>query len=423
MKFDLDSLAVAELLAGAGGCKLTENEGTYHLVPRRPIVAGNLTISADEIERLIKKIQDKEVSDDTVLYNDFSYEVAVREEAPIPFRRFREEKIEVRDEEGKLTYELSQGSDEYLVWFLARISQEGAIRDWLIPPPPTGRVLEPDRRLSALDFLRLTAARFLTLKVCAETKTPLRQLVRLTHSFLFQLGYNLDMAFVPYKSLEEMSRRSRITRMRRRRTEEIDPPRRLYPEELIHHYLLSVSTDNPVIGFLSYYHILEHFFEAVFNDELIENVRKELTHPGFSYKRKKDIDQLIKLVRRSIQIRSDTVTFSESEALRLCLKRFVNIAELIAKLNEYDPKLVVYYRDNKVTFSDGIAVNLQASDTEEILKQLSRRIYATRNALVHSKNSDVSKYTPFVDERVLIKEVPLMRFIAEMVILSESTVL
>ena len=35
---------------------------------------------------------------------------------------------------------------------------------------------------------------------------------------------------------------------------------------------------------------------------------------------------------------------------------------------------------------------------------------------------DKPKYTPFKDDRILVKEIPLMRFISEMVILSESSI-
>jgi hypothetical protein len=75
-----------------------------------------------------------------------------------------------------------------------------------------------------------------------------------------------------------------------------------------------------------------------------------------------------------------------------------------------------------VEFSGGNEVDIQDADEEGVFKLLTRRIYSTRNALVHSKDSDKSKYTPFKDDRILVKEVPLMRFIAEMVVLKESVV-
>jgi hypothetical protein len=126
---------------------------------------------------------------------------------------------------------------------------------------------------------------------------------------------NLDVALVPQRLLEEIVRHGRISRMRRSRLEELDPPRRTYNEDLVQHYLLAVSTENPVIEYLSYYHIFEHFFESVFNEDLVESIKDKITDPGFSYNRKKDINKLISTIKKSLQIRSETITFSEAEAL------------------------------------------------------------------------------------------------------------
>lgn len=168
--------------------------------------------------------------------------------------------------------------------------------------------------------------------------------------------------------------------------------------------------------------MLEHFFESVFNDDLIESVRSSITDPGFSYKRKKDIGQLINSIKRALQIRSETITFSEVEALRLCIVKFVDLNELKQKLEAYDDTLIEFYRVNKVDFSAGVEVDFDSTDIEQVYKSLTKRIYSTRNALAHSKDGEKSKYTPFKDDRSLVKEVPLMRFISEMVILKESTV-
>ena len=92
------------------------------------------------------------------------------------------------------------------------------------------------------------------------------------------------------------------------------------------------------------------------------------------------------------------------------------------KLNEYDDTLLKYYKNTKVVFSAGVEVDIESGDVEAVIKSLAKRIYATRNALVHSKEGDKTKYTPFKDDRMLVKEVPLMRFISEMVIISESSV-
>ncbi len=416
---------IIELLAEFVRGDITEDTDQYIVTVNRRETSFNLHAKFSDLEEVSAKLSALTINDETALYSDTGYEVIVREESVGPMRRIRDDKIEVNNEENGLRYELSSSSDAYLIWLLGEMKQNLSPRDSRFGfyfSPRAERQLEEKDEVDILTFIRLTSMRFLTLKIASDKKTSPSQYSKLTHSFLFHIGYNLDVALVPQRLLEEIARRSRITRMRRSRSEEIDPPRRTYNEDLVQHYLLAVSTDNPVIEYLSYYHVLEHFYEAVFNDDLIESIKNQITDPGFSYKRKKDIGQLVGKIKRSLQIRSETITFSESEALRLCLLKYVTLSELKSKLSEYDETILDYYKTTKVDFSAGIEVDLTNCDEEVVIKKLSQRIYATRNALVHSKDGDKSKYTPFKDDRILVREVPLMRFIAEMVILDESSV-
>jgi len=386
----------------------------------------SVTISSTEIALIIEQLTKLNIHEETALFDDYNYEVIVREESTSSIRRFRDDEINVENNEAEISYNLSPASDVYLIWLLNEIRTKLSPRDFrfgFYSSPRIDRLFQETDNVSVFEYIRLTSFRLLTLKLKTIKKTSSFQFSKLTHSFLFHIGYNLDIALVPQKLLEELARSGRITRMRRSRIEELDPPRRTYTDNLVQHYLLAVSTDNPVIEYLSYYHILEHFFEAVFNDDLINSIKLKITDPSFSYKRTKDITSLVKTIKKSLQIRSETITFSESEALKLCLYKFVDIADLKIKLNEYDDTLIEYYKSNKVHFSSGIEVNLEDEDIDKLLKSLTKRIYSTRNSLVHSKDGDSSNYTPFKDDRTLVKEVPLMRFISEMVILKESNIL
>jgi hypothetical protein len=380
------------------------------------------------LQSLLTLIAAKEISDETGLYSETIYEIIVSEEGRYPSFRMRDDYIRVSDAESGMTYEVSPASDEYLLWLVCTASTKGSLRDLgfgtVINRHRLSRELgaEPQPMLSVFDVLRLMLIRTVTLKLVSSTKQSLRRFQTATYSFLFHLAYNLDLALVPQRFLEEVSRRGRISRIRRSTPDELDPPRRSYNEDLVNHYILATSTDSPTIQFLSYYHVLEHFFESVFNDDLVEQIKTSITQPGFSYKRKKDVGQLINTIKKSLQIRSETITFSESEALRLSLVKFIDITQLVNKLDEYDPALVDYYASNEVPFSKGATVALRSGDSDRIAKDLTRRIYATRNSLVHSKDGDKARYIPFKDERSLVSEVPLMRFISEMVILAVSEI-
>ena len=397
---------------------------------------GGFHFSSSRLEGLVKgfpagQLQEKldvfnafSVYEETALVTDYSYEIFVEEESPLRFRRFRDERLFVVENDDGLEYDLSPVSDTYLIWMLSNAESDRSVRDFgfgFISSYRADRLRAEHEALDPFDALRLLSGnRLLTLKVKSSARLSARKLQLLASSFLFHIAFNLDIAFVPVRFLEGISSRGRISRMRRSRIDEIDPPRRVYSEDLVAHYLLAISTDSPAVKFLSYYHVLEHFFESIFNDELIEKVRSHLTHPGFSYRRKKDVSGLIDNVKKSLQIRSETITFSESEALRLTLDRYIDLKELIEKINDYSASLLDYYRGTEVPFSRAAAVDLEFQDRGVVVRNLSKRIYATRNSLVHSKDGDKQRYVPFKDERFLIPEIPLMRFISEQVILQNS---
>ena len=65
----------------------------------------------------------------------------------------------------------------------------------------------------------------------------------------------------------------------------ISAPRRIYKKELVEQYNMASISDDPFIKYLCYYHILEHFYEAVYKENLINAVRDILTSPVFSIKK------------------------------------------------------------------------------------------------------------------------------------------
>jgi hypothetical protein len=351
--------------------------------------------------------------------------VEVREESYISRlrMRFRKDTLNIDDQDNLIKYTLASPSNEYLLFLLLKVSGITSPRA-LTGPAPLMRLTEraSEEIADVFDLLRRSLPRFFTLRLESGRNRTSNEYEKYASAFLFQLSYNLDTSFVPQRHLEELVRSGRITIIRRSNPSEIDPPRRHYIPDLIYHYQLAVASDNPFLEFISYYHIAEHFFESVFNEDLIERIRIKITQPDFSYKRQKDIGGLIKDISKSLQIRNEKVTFSESEALRLTIYKFVDLDDLRDKVNNYDNALLDYYRQTKVSFSDGDTVDLREADQQAVIKKLSARIYKTRNAVVHSKESDKVRYVPFRDDRNLVKEVPLLRFIAEQIIIGSSNV-
>ena len=75
----------------------------------------------------------------------------------------------------------------------------------------------------------------------------------------------------------------------------------------------------------------------------------------------------------------------------------------------------------KVEFSDGNIIIFSNEDEKQYIDSLTNRIYKTRNAIVHSKESFTegkknNKYQPIKDDKELFTEIELIQVIAEIII-------
>lgn len=386
----------------------------------------HISVDIDYINSLVEMLSRKHLAELT-LYDKTSCELLVREESASPFfGRNRDDQIRVGDDEQKIQYELSAPSDLYIIFLLDQLIESGVSRRYLrpgfLPSILRRRIEQGENAFNIFDYLRFAGLRYPTVKLTSTTNRSLADFHVLITSFSFQLSFNLDLAIVPQRSLVEFARGARLSAFRRANPETLDPPRRSYSQDLVYHYQMGLAAESPFVAYLSYYHVAEHFFESVFNDEIVESIRRRLTQPGFSYKRKKDIGVLIQDVKKAFQIRAENVTFNEKEALKITMERFVPIQQLASQLKSFDEALFNYYKSDEVAFSKGCSIPFDDPDPKNIYKALASRIYLTRNSLVHSKDGDKSRYTPFNDDSALSMEIPLLRFIAESIIIENSTI-
>jgi len=381
-------------------------------------------IELSVLDEVISKLENFEIYGETTLTTSHTYEVLVREESRFsPLRRNNgHDYLTIDDQENGLIYKLARPSNEYVLFLIDKASAVDNPR--ALTSPAVERIIERSKEEghSGIDLVRSCLPRFMTIQIVSTKARQKSEFEKFGTAFLFNFSYNTDSALVQQRNFDELLRTGRITRTRRVSIDELDAPRRHYVTDLIHHYQLAVGSDNPMLEFISYYHIAEHFFEAVFHDDLIENIRTKITSADFSYKRKKDISVLIKHISKSVKHRDESVTFSEQEALRLTILNYCDLEGLKSKIIDYDSNLIDYYKSTTVEFSAGNTVDFDDLDHEKIVKHLAFRIYKTRNAVVHSKDSDKSKYTPFRDDTHLVKEVPLIRFISEQIIFKTSSV-
>jgi len=272
-----------------------------------------------------------------------------------------------------------------------------------------------------LELIKEIIPRMETIQIDSKLDCDLYKFEKLIYAFIFNLGYNKDYTIMPLRFLNEFIQPYRMARLRRTNTGDIEAPKRTYSNELILHYQKGISSESIDHQFLSFYHVIEHFYEKVYNDDVLAKVRSELTKPSFSYKRTSDLTSLIGIIQKRLKYKNDEFLINELEALELTLKKFVpDLVELKQNIEKYNPELIQYFKANIVPFSNGNKVNFESENVEEIYKNLAKRIYYTRNCIVHSKESDKVKYVPFKDDKDLLNENYLLRILVETVIINDS---
>lgn len=353
------------------------------------------------------------------IYESKFYEVSVVQSNK--FFIARNETIAKKDNINGIDYNLGSPSDEYLLFFVKNLfilaQTEDISRPMFLHRLNNKNVGDTHE---LFEILKEIIPRFKTLQISTLAANSLKDFENKCSSFLFTIGYNTDISFLPNNITEEFTRALRIGRIRRSNMEDIEAPKRVYIQDLILFYQKGISSESVDLQFLSFYHILENFFEKIYNEDLIQTIQSTLTSPSFSYKRGKDLNSLVQIIQDKLRYKNEEFQINEPEALRLVLDNFINdFNEIKTEISIYDPQLLLHYKSSEVSFSKGNKVNFD-EDREVILKNLRERIYKTRNSIVHSKETDKSKYLPFKHDKELSKEIILMRIIAEKIVIGSS---
>jgi hypothetical protein len=381
-------------------------------------------ISNQELGTIIGELESVSIIEELGLVGDRSYEIMLREHSPLRSRIFDDIPL-IEDLENKVSYLLDEPSSSYMLFILMKFSDENMFRYLfrrvLLSTLITRMLRETEYALSPFDILK-RIIRFQTLRVTSQVNYNATSFANFSNSYLFSLGYNLDLALIPVKATDDLIRSSRIRRIRDSDPDHLTAPRKYYNSDLIHYYQLGISANSPTLEFISFYHVIEHFFDYVYEEDKIDKVRDKITSESFSYKKDKDIKDLIKIITSTRNISQEPIKIVEIEALRLTLVKFIpNYQDLLDIIDEYDNGLKEYYSKNEVAFCRGSKVNL--IDQSAFYVTLSSRIYAIRNSIVHSKEGEKSRFIPFKDDAALAKEVPVMRFIAEIIINASAKIM
>lgn len=356
--------------------------------------------------------------------NNNSYEVIIYQTNKMIRRllpyKFEERIIStnIKDSMNNIEYKFQEISD-VMVWnIIKEIDLESLKRTFMIFPPR----LREDEGENFFNLLRVYFRNPYSLIVSYNKDIDKNKLNDYINSFLFNFCYNYGYSFRIMNSLDELLNIRYRNKNSSYKSEELDAPRLLYKQDLTEQYHMAVSSEDPFVQFIGFYHIMEYFYEEIYKEGVVNNVKEILLDPGFSTKRKKDIMKLVDLINKK---RTESTVGSELEALELTLRKYIDIEKIIEKLNEIDKDIIEYYKNNKVNFSNGDAIDL-IGDKKHIFKKLANRVYKTRNSLVHSKSNEVRLnergiYKPFKDSKALLKEIPLLKVISEEIIIKSAS--
>ena len=390
-----------------------------------------IKIKDDEFEQIYKKVcspRSEEIEEIELITNDTyetyeTYELAINIDYPAIRKKLP---VVSRDDENQIDYEIGYYSIEYFVYLVKLFLEKnpGSVRN------PFRVQSERNKRSGLLeyenkenDWKKAVTQQLgeLSLRVRTTKQNEINQLRRKKTAFVFEFMYKNSISISEYRNLDEIFPLIEMVGF----VPEFKSvtPRREYVNDVIEYYRRAISSKDPYIKFISFYHVMEYFFDEIYKKKMIADLQDKITSPGFSYRNEEKIYDIVKFVQKRISKNGELGQGKELESLKCLLNHYVEVEELKKRINEIDSESEQYYQNNEVSFSSK-APEIQWNDAEDVLKKIAQRIYYTRNALVHSKSGKRGEiYNPYSDERKLQREIPLVKAVAEMIIINSSVVI
>lgn len=361
------------------------------------------------------------------LYTGYDYEVGI--DLDYPMMRNQEFPVISEDTANSIQYELGFPTIEYCIYLLMQIKdtmnqQQG--RNSRMLPMRLRRTF--DRYVGNNDTISLATLLpkmigelSLKIKSMNSNAKPLSSFRNHKTSFVFEFMYKSGIALIEFTDIVDMFHMNNSIRGRLDVTQISTPPLRKYTNDVVDYYKQALASNDPYIKFISFYHVMEYFFDEVFKRKLVTDLKDKITHPDFSYKNEDKIYDIALFVKNRLRMNDETGQGNELESLKYVLSEYLSIDDLKDRIDAIDLNAVQYYKNNKVSFCNAPVISW--SDTQGVFTQLARRIYFTRNSLVHSKSGkNKERYRPYQDEKQLQLEIPLVKAVAELIIINSSEI-
>jgi hypothetical protein len=257
----------------------------------------------------------------------------------------------------------------------------------------------------------------------ATPETAIARTSSLIHSCLFELTY-LDQHVYALAENWPLHQPASNKPFRFQKSS-YSPQRRLptaaFNVDTVRFYQRGMDAHDPVIEFISFYQVLEYHFVSVTDAHLYHRLSQRLNDPKFSTT-PANLDQIISEVKTHQQ------ETDELKMLKAVLETYVEETELIAFVEQYEEylgndKKIYTNPKQEAIFGEKLVITPK---TGHVLGNIATRIKTIRNALVHSSDRyrRQARYIPsVVNESIIALEIPLLRYLAERVIIGTARII
>lgn len=385
-----------------------------------------ITISNKKLLELYNKVSAMD-KDGLELYSENTYETAV--DLDLFVMRRQEFPLTTDDSINGISYEVGYPTAEYSLYLLMLIKDTMNQQQGRNNRIPLMRLLRPFERNfgegeNTLETILPKIIGEFSLKIVNSSGNykSLNILRKMKTSFEFEFMYKTGNSLVEFLDILDMFPINNGIRSTSNETQIDTPPLRKYTEDVVDYYKQALASNDPYIKYISFYHVMEYFYDEVFKRKMVNDLKNKITHPDFSYKDDDKMYEIALFVKNRLRMNDETGQGNELESLKYVLNEYVSIDDLKARINIIDSNALIYYQNNKVSFCNAPVIGW--SDSQGVFTQLAKRIYFTRNSLVHSKSGkNRERYRPYQDEKQLQLEIPLVKAVAEAIIINSSEII
>ena len=379
-------------------------------------ISINYSTIPNDIIRSAFETFKNQVCDEVQLYSDNNYEAAISSK-----RGLRQIEKVINDTDNDISYRLGNASLEYIMMICNQMCEKPALfQDYLyslllFKTLPYRNVVGVKEHIARVFHIK-------TITVLSEEKRDLDFFKNCCSSFEFLYMYKTRESIMRIHSICDLFN---LRGGGRARCDEIsEPPRRTVNSETLEFYAMGVDSDDPFTAYISFYHVLEYYFDAVYRKKMISEMKKRITSPDFSYKDENELYRLAKWVGKKMRNFDENGRGNELDSLKYVLEEYVSIQKLVEALDKWNSAYKDYYSKQNVSFTGASNGKIAWTDTQGVYTNLANRIYSTRNALVHSKSEhSENQYKPLKNKMELEKELPLIQIIAELIVIENGEVL